>query len=471
MDFGVAGLAKAILSTAAEELFGRVGRSLLSAVGLIPDEEQAKRDLLDEYTALIDQRLASKVIYRLDEDRMAELRAGLAQLRAASETELRREYLANAANTFFKLASLPDEGSTAGIENRQVKSIASLGLAAVHVAFEEMPQAVAEGVALAVRLHRETAVLWLGQDVVEELVALYPDEGDGALEAGADVVVPSEPAFELAAPPGALHREQVKEAVRNATGRVELSGASLEGADLSGLDLRLLNLRGSDLTGADLSNARLGDPSFWGLHAELQSAVLLGAVLPQAELSRCNLGNAILVKAVADGAAFTQTALEDLDAAEASFVGAHFAKAAGQRVVFTGANLERANLEKVSFADARLNGARLSGANLTKARLPNAVAVGADLTEAIAPQMALESGDWRKADFSRSDISRSKLLELDLEEAVMRDTNLQGCHLVSLDLRRVDLEGADLRGVKYNNQTLWPPGLVPVTRGAELAQF
>ena len=145
-------LAQWLLGKAGDELFGLVKRRLLEVAGQQPSADAERTQLLDDYSRLVTERLSGKIIYRLDEDRLSALSGGLAQLRAAAQTQLRREYLAGAATTFFALASLPERGRTAGIDNRQIKSVATLGIAAVHVSLDEQLDDVAERVATAIQL-------------------------------------------------------------------------------------------------------------------------------------------------------------------------------------------------------------------------------------------------------------------------------------------------------------------------------
>ena len=93
---------------------------------------------LEEYTQQLQSRVSEHIISRLDEDRIATLEGAVAQVRMAAKTSLRTEYLAAAGSKFFDIAHLPERGSTAGVPNRQLKSVAYLGLAAIHAHLGEL---------------------------------------------------------------------------------------------------------------------------------------------------------------------------------------------------------------------------------------------------------------------------------------------------------------------------------------------
>ena len=69
--------------------------------------------------------------------------------------------------------------------------------------------------------------------------------------------------------------------------------------------------------------------------------------------------------------------------------------------------------------------------------------------------------DLRQADFHKTDLSLANLSEADLEGA-----NLQEANLCGADMAGADLTEADLIGAQYDDETQWPAGLDPQSRGA-----
>jgi uncharacterized protein YjbI with pentapeptide repeats len=125
--------------------------------------------------------------------------------------------------------------------------------------------------------------------------------------------------------------------------------------------------------------------------------------LTDAQLSRANLKEAILV---------------DIDLSKADLTGA----------ILEGADLRKANLCTTRLVEANLRRANLNGANLSEANLS-----GANLTN---------------ADLSRTDLSRAILGGANLRGANLTGTNMQQADFSQADLRDVSFAGADL---SYSN--------------------
>lgn len=101
----------------------------------------------------------------LDEDRLAKLYGALSQLQETSRTAARQAYLANALNVFHETVSIPALGNTAEFQNRQLHSLAYLGMAAAHQLLGDPHELVAEKMVLAVCADQEIAMRFLGDEL------------------------------------------------------------------------------------------------------------------------------------------------------------------------------------------------------------------------------------------------------------------------------------------------------------------
>ena len=140
--------------------------------------------LLDEYLRPIKDRIAQQETYmgeklsqhvqrlisRLDEERLVKLISGFSQLRAASSTGLSRESLASAFQSFHDIANLPAEGQTAGLPNAQLRCLALLGMASVHIELPDSDDVIAEKIVAAIYADPSTSERWVGKELVQKIL-------------------------------------------------------------------------------------------------------------------------------------------------------------------------------------------------------------------------------------------------------------------------------------------------------------
>ena len=181
----------------------------------------------------------------------------------------------------------------------------------------------------------------------------------------------------------------------------QVAALAVPGADLRCRDLRGLDLTGRDLTGADLRGSRLALVRLTG--ARLARARLTGAHLLWAELDDAELSGAVLEDANLFGASLRRARLSGARLSSTRLAGARLQQAVLVKAVIrdadlsgarmsgadlSGADLSRAlliksDLTKVSAGRANLGRANLMQADLRGARLRGAVLVGAELDGAV----------------------------------------------------------------------------------------
>lgn len=171
----VAKVSKWLLVQARDSTFAYIKGRLSEQMGLskpalsVPDAKL----LLDDYLRRFEERLAQRIIDRLDEDRLVKLNSAISQLKMATRVPIdhKRGYLERALGSFFDLASLP-EGTTAGFPNAQLRSLACLGIAAIHLGADEI---VAENLAEALCIDLDTARTWFGEKTIQTILAAHPE--------------------------------------------------------------------------------------------------------------------------------------------------------------------------------------------------------------------------------------------------------------------------------------------------------
>lgn len=175
--------AKWLLTQAGSSIFSAMKQRLAENMGF-SSRAMTTADahtLLDDYLQRF-EKLQSSLIERMDQERIIKLQSGIMQMKWASKTQLKREYLSNAADKFFDIANLPDQHheQTAGIPNTQLRCLAFIGLAAVHMEMNETPGEIAENIARAIELDRPTAELWFGKELVQQLVTQVDNDENAA---------------------------------------------------------------------------------------------------------------------------------------------------------------------------------------------------------------------------------------------------------------------------------------------------
>ncbi len=160
-----------LLSQAGAKLFNTAIDALAEITGIKekPFPESKARNLLEDYSQRLEDA-SRRVIDRLDQDRLAILKSAIDQLKRAPKTVFKRETLADALSKFSFVAHLAEQGQTGGFPNAQLRSIARLGIAAVHLELQDPKDVIAENIGAAVYADSATAEQWLGRDIVSELL-------------------------------------------------------------------------------------------------------------------------------------------------------------------------------------------------------------------------------------------------------------------------------------------------------------
>lgn len=161
-----------LLSKTGDSLFDFFKQRLLERVGLRsePPLTTAKATaLLDEYLRRLEDRLAQRVIDRLDEDRLGKLLSAFKQLERSSKTALGRDTLGHALNSFSEIASLPEQGKTGDFQNAELRCLAFLGIAAVHIVMTDPQSEIAKNIAEAIYTDFPTAAQWLDEAKIRKL--------------------------------------------------------------------------------------------------------------------------------------------------------------------------------------------------------------------------------------------------------------------------------------------------------------
>ncbi|MEO1268552.1 MAG: ribosomal protein L7/L12 [Myxococcota bacterium] len=242
---------------------------------------------------------------------------------------------------------------------------------------------------------------------------------------------------------------------------LDLSGASLIQARLNGANLRGANLRGANLTnadlrGADLRSTRLGETRLTGALYNAQTRwdkdiahTQLGAVGPMAQAAGVDL--------------------QDRNLQRVSMHGADLRNACIHRANLEHADLSDALLEGAQFQNARYNNATrwpdhfdptTSGALGPRAQLP-----GVSLPHAVLHGIQLSDANLRHANLTEANLYDANFEGADLRGAQLTRAHLPGANLCDADLTEATLTDADFEQALFNEDTRWPQGFDPCTRG------
>ncbi|MFD8460489.1 pentapeptide repeat-containing protein [Streptomyces antimycoticus] len=139
----------------------------------------------------------------------------------------------------------------------------------------------------------------------------------------------------------------------------EEGGLDVAGLDFSGADLSQGDFSESWFTGSKLVNVKLIDADLY--RSDAQGADFTGADLTRVSLVRVNLDDAVLRRAILDGADLVKASLCDVDASRASCRGTRFMGASLLYVDLRGADLTDAVLRENSFKVAMNHATILQG--------------------------------------------------------------------------------------------------------------
>ena len=169
-------------------------------------QEETEENLLTAYSVrgILDEYIG-RLLERMDEERIRQLAGGLSQLKDAKKTAAYRTLLGHALHIFHEIAALPASGRTGGFRNEQLRSIAFLGMAAVHQSLGDGDDLIGEKIVKAVDADIETAESFLGKKVCTAILRrISPDQFfqlSGSL-LNRDVIFPADCMY--LAPPGLL---------------------------------------------------------------------------------------------------------------------------------------------------------------------------------------------------------------------------------------------------------------------------
>src|SRR6266702_3153652 len=173
-----------LLKEAGAVVFGAVKQRLVDNMGLNTKTITPSNTpvLVDEYLHRFEERLAQRIINRLDEDRIVKLNSAIMQLKTAAkmatQTPFKQGHLLNAVGNFFDTANLPEQGITAGFQNAELRYLASLGNAAVYLEMKEpLEEDIAKYIVTAIYADPVTAKLCFGDEVVARLLTICPQCG------------------------------------------------------------------------------------------------------------------------------------------------------------------------------------------------------------------------------------------------------------------------------------------------------
>lgn len=138
-------------------------------------------------------------------------------------------------------------------------------------------------------------------------------------------------------------------------------------------------------------------------------------------------------------------------------------RAADARCALTSPNADLSQCINISNRDA-LAGIDGSNSNLSGLSIPSAP--GANLSGAILSSTYMGFGDYTNANFTGADFTDGRLYSSNFTGANFTDANLarvdlRDANLTGANLTGADLTGADLSGILYDDQTVWPTGVVP----------
>ena len=160
-----------VLKAGIDQLIGQMG---MKKVPPVADTDTPR--LVEVYIQQLEKHI-QQVKSKIDQDRLARLRAALKQVSEAHKTNAEREYLTTALSTFHVVANYPGQDTTGVYTNEQLRCVAFLGMAPAHAALKDSEELVAEKMAEAVYSDIDTARMWLGNNLVNQIISSNPPPG------------------------------------------------------------------------------------------------------------------------------------------------------------------------------------------------------------------------------------------------------------------------------------------------------
>jgi uncharacterized protein YjbI with pentapeptide repeats len=211
-----------------------------------------------------------------------------------------------------------------------------------------------------------------------------------------------------------------------------------EKCDLFEAHLEGAHLKNAVLSGANLNSAHLE-------HAIFESAELRGADLPFAHLKGANLKHAQLVDSYLVEANFESVkSFGETNMSGAIMTGANLFYADLSRAKIEGCILNAADLREVFFGYTSLRSVDLSDANLEGAKIHSKSAWAANFSNA----------KLAGVDFSDSDLSGTEFYDQDMCGVDFSDATLDGCHFIECHLEGSIFQNAIMRTAGFNETHL-----------------
>ena len=241
-----------------------------------------------------------------------------------------------------------------------------------------------------------------------------------------------------------------------------LQEAKFVGAKLCGADLSGANLCGADLSGADLTAARLD-------HADLQKAIVVGALWKQTSLTQAKLSHLDLTGADFSGSMGTHVDFTEAILAGSNFSGSTLPQAVFRRAILTDADFTNTQLPDANVSFAKANGIRMADSDLSRLRAGH----GADFCNADLKRIKADGSIWKgsilkKANFQQASLVRARFPESQLQEAifdrcdlaqgVFEDARMNGAVLTNANLLRTGFDRADLTDASLDGANLYEAG-------------
>jgi hypothetical protein len=159
----------ALIQQAGGAFFAVAQRYTMERLGLSSSQPSisAVQPLLDTYLQQLRRRL--------DEDRNAKLLGAFSKLKDAPRSGNKREPLITAAlSDFHDVSQIPERGMTGDRPNAELRCMAFIGMAASYNMSGSQLELIAEKMVEAVSADAATAKVWLGEELVREIISRFP---------------------------------------------------------------------------------------------------------------------------------------------------------------------------------------------------------------------------------------------------------------------------------------------------------
>lgn len=245
-------------------------------------------------------------------------------------------------------------------------------------------------------------------------------------------------------------------------------GATFRWSNINNIDFSKSNFADSFLedtifasvnfTKADLEDAKFERCNFQ--HTRFDEANLKGTMFKDSNLIGANFEDCDLNQTKFDGLCIYDATTEfpegfkpeDNVFLKKLEIGANLSNTVMKKIKLRGEDMAgyEANLEKVNFTKADLSEAIMTDLNMKDCKFKKAY-----MREAVLSGSDLENADFRKANLEGVNFSNT----------TSKNTKLKGANFAWANLNKSITDGADFTGAKYSDDTIFPEGFDPVSRG------